>query len=58
MKRKVDQGIEHVNKTQLCIMELGEFYAEDHPEIVDQLKTIYAFFEQGKALLAAWKTTY
>lgn len=58
MKRKVEQGVGHVEKTQQVIMELGEFYADDHAEIVDQLKTIYAFFEQGKALLQSFRQTY
>ena len=58
MKRKVAQAVGHVDSTQKCIMELGEFYNDDHPEIVEQLKTIYAYFEQGKVILEQWKTTY
>lgn len=58
MKRKTNQIITHVEKAQQGIMELGEFYAVDHPEVIDQLKTIYAFYEQAKELIRSFRGEY
>lgn len=58
MKRKLDQAIAHVDKVQEILVEVSSGYTDDHPEIVEQYKVTFAFFEQAKAILVSLRTTY
>lgn len=58
VKRKMTQASNHVDQAQLDIMEAAEYYADEHPEIVEQLKVLYAFLAQGKVIIDQWMQTY
>lgn len=58
IRRKLQYAIRDVENIQEHLMLIGEVYALDHPEIVEQYKVVYAYFEQGKALLAGLHDEY
>lgn len=51
VKMRLDSSIAAVDKVLGYLIEIGELHREHHPDVLEQYKTIYAFFEQGKALL-------
>lgn len=58
MKRKLDSAINHCESIQAVLAEVSGIYKDTHPEIVEQYKTTYLFFEQAKQVLIGLRTTY
>lgn len=58
IKAKLDSAIVHCEKIQETLAFLGEVVYTDYPEIVEQYKVTFAFFEQGLALLDGLRRTY
>ena len=57
-QRWADIGGGKFNNIQEHLAVIGEVYALDHPEIVEQYKVVFAYFEQGKSLLAGLRDEY
>jgi hypothetical protein len=58
IKRDLDAAINHVEHIQEILTRTGEKYRADHPEILQQYETTFAFFEQAKELLNVLRDTY
>lgn len=58
VKRKMIGASKHLEGAQQDVMEAAEYYADEHPEIVEQLKVLYAFLAQGKVIIDQWMQTY
>jgi len=58
MKRKMDQATDHIQKSAEIIQQVAEIYAGEHPEIVEEYKTTYAFLLQAKVLVELLRRTY
>lgn len=58
IKKDLGRAMAHTDTIKEILMGTGEKYATDHPEITEQYKTVFSFFEQGKILLEGLLTTY
>lgn len=58
IKAKLDSAINHCEKLQEILVFLGDVVYTDYPDIVEQYKTTFAYFEQGKSILEGLRSTY
>ena len=58
IKRRLEQSITHIETIQVYLIQNGEIYFTDHPEITEQYKAVYSFAEELKNLLEGLRYTY
>lgn len=58
IKQTLKQCIEHVEWVQSYLIQNGEINRADHPDITNQYKIVYSYFQEGKELLETLRATY
>ncbi len=58
IKQNIDSSIKHIDSVLGYLIQNGEFNRQDHPEILEQYKTIFQYFKEGKEMLEILRKTY
>jgi len=58
MKDRLDQCVMNCHKIQEQLMFLGDVLYTDYPNIQEQYKIVWAYFDEGQALLRALRDEY
>jgi len=58
IKKNLIQCVTHIETIQQYLVRNGEMNSELHPEITEQYKIIYAYFEEGKNIILTIRATY